>query len=419
MTQERECPGQTNRGTPKDTAEGSMHQDTLGGTASGDFGGDDWHRDAYIGEHLADRHLAGKYLCSGAFGWMQFDGRRWKGVDDAIVFDVIRRALIEMHQTEAKNGAGPDRLKKISGLLSANRIRAIQVVAKGHLGARGEDFDAHPDLLNVRNGVVDLRTGKLRPHDPDLMLTKVTLVDYVPSATHHDWDHALAALPADAADWMKVRLGQGLTGHAVPDDRAVVLRGSGENGKTTVVDAVRETLGPDYAVTLSDRVLLPRVGDHPTELMDLRGARLALVEEFPELGHLNVKRLKDLHGTGEMKARHCGKDTVHWRPTHTMFITTNYQPRVDESDHGTWRRLALVEFPYRYRYRKRHERLERANDRVGDPGLRERLRNGGNGRHEAVLAWLVAGTVRWYANDKVMPVDPSASANPPRFGAGV
>ena len=34
----------------------------------------------------------------------------------------------------------------------------------------GEEFDAHPDLLNVRNGVVDLRDGTLRPHDPQLLL---------------------------------------------------------------------------------------------------------------------------------------------------------------------------------------------------------------------------------------------------------
>jgi putative DNA primase/helicase len=246
-------------------------------------------------------------------------------------------------------------------------------------------------------------TGELRPHEPELLLTKVTMVDFVPGATHPDWDQALAALTADAAEWIQVRLGQGITGHAVPDDRAAVLKGSGENGKTTLVNAVQSALGGDYAVTLSERVLLARNGDHPTELMDLRGARLALVEEFPELGHLKVKRLKDLHGTARMKARHCRKDTVEWEATHTLFVTTNYLPRVDESDHGTWRRLALVDFPYRYR--KRHERLEWENDRVGDPGLRERLSNGGNGRHEAILAWLVVGAMHWYANSRVMPTD--------------
>ena len=195
-----------------------------------------------------------------------------------------------------------------------------------------------------------------------------------------------------------------------------MLKGSGANGKTTIVDAVREALGDDYAVTLPDRVLLARTGDHPTEMMVLRGARLAMMEEFPELGHLNVKRLKDLHGSGEMTARYIAKDSVTWKPTHTVFVTTNYLPRVDESDHGTWRRLALVEFPYRYR--QAHEADQTNFDRVGDPNLRERLRRGGDGQHEAVLAWLVAGAVKWYRDGQRMPWTPDPSARLRRRGAG-
>jgi phage/plasmid-associated DNA primase len=140
--------------------------------------------------------------------------------------------------------------------------------------------------------------------------------------------------------------------------------------------------------------------------MTLRGARLGLMEEFPELGHLNVKRLKDLLGTGEISARYCGKDSVTWKPSHPPFVTTNYLPRVDESDDGTWRRLVLLDFPYRYR--QAHEAKQTAFDRVGDPNLRERLRRGGDGQHEAVLAWLVAGAVKWYRNGQRMPPAPGS-----------
>ncbi len=83
-----------------------------------------------------------------------------------------------------------------------------------------------------------------------------------------------------------------------------------------------------------------------------------------------------------------------------MFITTNYLPRVDEFDWETWRRLAMVDFPFRYR--KPHEELETPTDRAGDPGLRHRLRQGGGGRgrQEAVLAWLVEGAKQWYKPDR-------------------
>ena len=319
---------------------------------------------------------------------MRYDGRRWECVDDAIVAEVVRRGVIDLHSSEARAGATAARLVQISYLFSTHRLRSVLWVARNYLCRSGAEFDAHPDLLNVRNGVVDLCDGTLRPHDPELLLTRVTMVDYVPGATRLDWDKALKAVSADEADWLAARFGQGLTGYPPSDDILVVLKGSGENGKSTVIDVVRGATGAEYAIPLADRVLLARPGDHPTEMMTLRDARLAFMEEFPELGHLNVKRLKDLTGTEWMTARLCGKDSVRWRATHSVFVTTNYLPRVDESDHGTWRRLALVEFPHRYR--KPHEPMTEF-DRPGDPGLRERLRRGGDRQHEAVLAWLIRG----------------------------
>ena len=170
--------------------------------------------------------------------------------------------------------------------------------------------------------------------------------------------------------------------------------------------AIRETLGYDYAVTLPDRVLLAKTGDHPTELMTLRGARLAFMEELPDQ-HLNIKRLKDTHGNGRMTARYCGKDNVEWSPTHSIFVTTNHMPRIDEPEHAVWRRLAMVVFPFRYR--KPHEPIEGPMDRHGDGGLRGRLRNPRSKRqHEAVLAWLVAGAVKWYQNGQEMPEPPAS-----------
>ena len=86
---------------------------------------------------------------------------------------------------------------------------------------------------------------------------------------------------------------------------------------------------------MPERVLIANPSDHPTELMTLRGARFALIEETPEARHLSVKRLKDTVGTPTMTARLIGKNNVTWEATHSLFLTTNYTPRVDETDHGT------------------------------------------------------------------------------------
>lgn len=101
----------------------------------------------------------------------------------------------------------------------------------------------------------------------------------------------------------------------------------------------------------------------------------------------------------------CGKDNVTWDPTHTPFLTSNYLPRVDENDHGTWRRLARVPFPYTFR--RSGTEIKAAFDRLGDPGLRERVKLGREQR-EAVLAWLVDGARQWYQADKVLPPLPES-----------
>jgi putative DNA primase/helicase len=172
----------------------------------------------------------------------------------------------------------------------------------------------------------------------------------------------------------------------VPDDVLPILYGFGSNGKSLFLSAVSSSIG-EYATTVSERVLLANPNDHPTELMTLRGVRLGFIEELPDGKHLPVKRLKDLLGTPRLSARAVHKDNVEWDTTHSLFVTTNYLPIVDEIDHGTWRRLKIVPFPYKF---VPHQPAAE-NERLGDSGLRQRLIDGGDGRPEAMLAWLAEG----------------------------
>ncbi|MFD6857642.1 phage/plasmid primase, P4 family [Rhodococcus sp. NPDC060090] len=360
--------------------------------------------DAHVAQRIADEHLHGTYCWASGHGWMRYDGKRWQPAPDATVTEDVRKAVIELQQREALAGADVHRMRQVAGLLAANRIGAVVRLARGILHVDNNVFDQHPDLLNCANGVVDLRTGILQPHDPALRLTKLTNVPYTPGATHPDWDTALEALPADSRPWMQYRFGQATTGHPTPDDVMPVLQGGGENGKSTLLVAVERALG-EYATKVPERVLLANPSDHPTELMTLRGARLAIIEETPEARRLNVARLKATVGTDTMTARLIAKDSVTWSVTHSLMLATNYVPRVDETDHGTWRRLALVRFPYRYR--KPGQALTSPDDRAGDPTLRERLKRGTGGRAEAVLAWLIAGAHTYYSDGEKLPLAPT------------
>ena len=251
--------------------------------------------------------------------------------------------------------------------------------------------------------MVDLRTGEILLHDPKYYMTKITAVGYVPGAKHPDWDAALSAVRPDAREWLRTRAGNSLTGEVPDDDVVVFFQGGGENGKSTLVGGSTVAAGSYYRL-VSDKVLLDNPKAHNTELTDLRGLRCAAIEELPEARHLNAVLLKKITGQ-EITARRVYRDDMTFGVTHTMFVTSNYVPAVAETDWGTWRRVALLKFPYTFV--KPDDRRKGRNIRPGDPGLRDRVR-----RDEAVLvaalAWEVEGAINWYQNKKVMPPLPAS-----------
>lgn len=321
-----------------------------------------------------------------------WDGKRWAARGDAYAIEMVRR----WHESAARSAIGGDlRADEIGRLLSRSSIAASEALLRGILAVRIEEMDADPDLLNCRNGVVDLRTRELRPHDPALRMTKITGADYRPDASHADWSTALGALPRDVASWLQVRFGQGITGHLVSDDKMVLLHGGGENGKSVLLGGIMAASG-DYAAALPQKLLLGSASDHTTELTTLQGLRLGFLEELPEGRRLDVVRLKSVFGTEQITARRMRQNNQTFDATHSVFVTSNYRPEVPEVDHGTWRRLLLVEFPYTFST----DPDPSLGQLPADPGLRARMKHPSKGRAAAVLAWLVEGAARWYEQDR-------------------
>lgn len=355
--------------------------------------------DAFLTDTVASEALAGRYLYTAGLGWMRYQGNRWAEVNEAAVVEEIRTwSKLQWDEVvdEYKGNQSKEiqsRMENWRRVLTSSRLKALASLARGPLLQDAAAFDAHPDLLNCPNGVVDLRTGELLEPDPAYLMTKVTGVPYDPTATHPDFELALTALPGDVRDWYRVRIGQAFTGHMTSDDLMIVQQGGGKNGKSSIMTALQQAAG-SYHVLVSDRVLLGNHDQHPTELMDLKGARIALLEETPDARQLNVQQMKKVVGTPQITARRIRQDSVTFDASHSLFINTNFAPAVAETDHGTWRRLAMLRFPYTYR--PLQEDVRGPLDRLSDQTLRHRLKTERPGQ-EAALSWAVRGAVEWYA----------------------
>lgn len=339
------------------------------------------YNDAYLCAWMVHKGLEGNWCWASGLGWMHWDERRWASASDEAVVEAVRKSLLRV-STKVLASGDTDGIKAVTSLLMKSRIAAITVLMKGVAEVPAGQFDHQNDLLNVGNGVVDLRTGDLLPWDRKYLLSRITDTEYVAGARHADWDTCLKALEPEVMDWMQVRFGQAITGWPTPDDVLPVGVGGGSNGKSTLLAGMFTALG-DHMTLVPDKLLRASPNDHPTELMSVFGARVAIIEETPEAGQLNVQRLKAVLGTSRMTARGMYQNNISWTPTHSLFLMSNYVPQIRETDHGTWRRLALVRFDKTF---------------PKNESFRSNLSVGGDGRREAVLAWLVEGAVRWYEN---------------------
>jgi len=346
--------------------------------------------------------------------WLAWDDRRF-AIDDT--GEVFRRAKHAVTSMFAEAGRGlllaatepdPDRRKaaveELQRLQSwalksedVKRLKAIIELAQSEPGipVLPADLDADPWLLNCPNGTLDLRTGKLREHRREDLLTKLCPTPFDPSAGCHEWEIATRAI-LDGNPEM-IAYAKRLCGHALTGDvREQILPipwGDGSNGKSLWFDTLLAVWGPDYAGVAPSELLMLRRGDtHPTTLAGLFGKRLVVASESGEGCRLNEALVKTLTGGEAITARRMREDYWTFPPTHKLFFVTNHRPEVRGSDHGIWRRLKLIPFVVKFWDPDKSEKGE--PHLKADKTLKEKLLVEATG----ILAWCVRGCLDWQAS---------------------
>ena len=335
-------------------------------------------------ERLADRHGANLRYCYPWGSWLVYDGPRWRVDDRGAVVRLAKDAARSIFE-EAKEAADDETAKRLgkwaSSSLSESKLRSMISLAQSEPGipVLPEEMDASKDLLNVLNGTIDLRTGELREHRREDLITKLAPVEYDPYAEAPTFEAFLERiLPSEALrKFVQRAIGYAAAG-VVSEEVLVILYGVGANGKSTLVNVVIEALG-DYAMQAAPDLLLAKKGSHPTELADLFGARFVASVETDEDRRFAEGLVKQLTGRDRIKARRMREDFWEFEPTHTIFLATNHRPEVKGTDHAIWRRLKLVPFAVT---------IPEAEQ---DKELPEKLR----AELPGTLAWIVEGYLEW------------------------
>ncbi len=340
-------------------------------------------------------HAAGQVRYVHQWGrWIVYRSGRWIiDGNDALVTEAAKavpRALMAM----VPGLTGKDERRQIFNAAvraeSGNALAAMVRLARGIPGVivNHEELDANPEILNVRNGTIDLRTSELRPHDPGDLCTKQCPVIYDPHAEAPLWQACLERWQPKPTmrDYLQVEAGAGTTGYAT--ETISVHYGGGANGKSKFFGALQHVLGP-YSVTPHKSLLVVSHHEqHATVKASLFRARLAVASETAVTDRLNAHEVKNLTGGDQLAARRMREDEWPFMPNHTLVMFSNHRPHIQDEgevegeDEGIWRRVRLVRWEVTIPADEQDEHLGQKLV-VEAPGI---------------LRWLVEGARRYLAD---------------------
>ncbi len=346
------------------------------------------------GQRIIAMHGTDLRHCHATRKWLVWDSRRWCSDES----DLARRKTHETMLEFARQAlaAGNEAAAKFAGsCLNNQRVSSALKEAIPYLAVTPSELDTHPHLLNFRNGTVNLRTGDLSPHSRGHCITRVLECDFVstaqcpmflrfldrvmgggPEAGQGDVERATRLVD----QWQKV-LGYALTGD-VSEKLVFILVGAGNNGKTTLLATFLKLLGP-YSTLLQIDTLMTRQESNntQTDLADLRGARFAMTSETEQGQRLAEGKLKRItQGMGRIKAVRKYENPIEFAETHKLFIDANHKPVVRGTDNAIWNRLYPIPF----------------NVTIPADEIDRELPGKLLAESEGILAWAVAGAVRWY-----------------------
>ena len=333
--------------------------------------------DEALALRFAERHADNLRYVAVWGKWVQWNGKHWRFDDTKLAFNHARRVCREAAAECNKSKVG-------TAIASAKTVSAVErlALADRRIAATVDQWDPDPWLLNTPDGVVDLRTGTIRPHVAAEYMTKITAVGPRGSCPRFlDFLDRITNSDPELIAYLRRMLGYALTG-STSEHALFFAYGTGANGKSVLLSTVSGILG-DYHKTAPIETFTITSGDrHPTDLAMLRGARLVTATETEEGRRWAESRIKQLTGGDTVSARFMRQDFFEYQPQFKLVIAGNHRPGLRSVDEAIRRRFHLVPFAVTIP----------AEERDGE--LTEKLK----AEWPGILQWMIEGALEWQSD---------------------
>lgn len=260
-------------------------------------------------------------------------------------------------------------LFEIDSEVSIYTVREVTANIKRRRYKKREEFDSDPDKINLKNGIFNLRTGKLEPHSAlDYCRTQLP-IGYDPNARPIRFVRFLnECIPNYKHKIMVIEFLASILLKKFNLEKILMLTGDGSNGKSTLIKTMYSFFGKD---NLSS-----------TPIHDLINNRFALANLDAKLGNFytdiaddeitRTGKLKGLVSGDSLTVEKKGQQQFDMVPFAKLVFSCNKMPRIQDDSDAIFRRFEVVDFPIQFRSNPTDEEKE-----IGilpkDPELLEKL----------------------------------------------
>lgn len=333
--------------------------------------------------------------------WYVFNGKVWvKDVGGVMVSKLaaeftanllIYANTIEINSKDKNQQAYEDDKKKayidqINKYNGHGRRDTLVKDAKRCYPVYSKEFDRHKYLLNCKNGILDLKTFELHPHNPIVLLTKIAKVEYDPEAKAEVFEKFIDEVmqgDEEKIRYLQKALGYALTGDTSMETLFILFGETARNGKSTLVETIAYMLGntSGYAITMNPDTLANSKNKDGSkasgDIARLKSARFVNAPEPPKRMQLDVAKLKNLTGRDTQVARRLYENEFEFIPEFKMFMNTNYLPIVNDDTIFNSNRINVITFDRHF------------EDWEQDKSLKNKLRK--KAEISGVLNWCIEG----------------------------
>ncbi len=270
--------------------------------------------------------------------WHMYKDGVWNECEDWIIELELQNLLEEIE-------------KKRGFQFTSGSQRSIMSFIQQKLYVAGERLDSDNNWINVKNGVYDLESETLIPHDPSQMLTRQMNVIYDPSATSDLWDsfkrQVIGGYTAskvwnhdeEAIQFLDEVIGYSFT-TSVKHEIMIWCLGEGRNGKGVLFHVIQSIAGSS-AMNINLNTL------------ERNAYQLAMIGGKTALLCTEADKKVDIANDGTIKAIVSGEGVMVRQIRERPFVleskakiwwSFNNAPNVRDTSEGFWRRVKVIPF---------------------------------------------------------------------------